>query len=365
MRLLFAGCAAVFAAGSYDPVSPVFFGPSNCVSVQRSEGGTCVLSTDCPSVQLINNFEFAFLCTTPDHRVQKHSFGVGGFDVQETFDTQVACTSCRAPGVASFMRRNAPAGAVSAVRTGRREVQPDAAATTAAPAPAPAPAADQVDPPAATTTVTTTTVATTTAPEVDEAPASTTTVRPVNAEKGKPAEASVYGPKHCVTTYRSPAGTCIMETRCNGVDITNYDFGLTCVDSRGESTRHLFGKNSFDQFETFDTLISCDMCLGLDTDTAVEADAKNATPAVASGNTAALEAKVEKLESEVVTLEARVEKLEATSTTAAPAPQALLVHRRKVVAQQPAVAAAADPEPEQEPEQPEQSAVDDGDDWGY
>mmetsp|Transcript_21618 Transcript_21618/g.52727 ORF Transcript_21618/g.52727 Transcript_21618/m.52727 type:complete len:363 (-) Transcript_21618:62-1150(-) len=362
MRLFWGGTAAVYAAGSYDPVSPVYFGPSNCVSVQRSEAGTCVLSTNCPSVQLINNFEFAFLCTTPDHRVQKHSFGVGGFDSQETFDTQVACTSCRAPGVASFMRRNAPAGAVSAVRTGRAD-PPDAGATTAAPAPA----ADQADAPATTTTVTTTTatIAATTAAEADEVPATTTTVRPVNAEKGKPAEASVYGPKHCVTTYRSPAGTCIMETRCNGVDITNYDFGLTCVDSRGESTRHLFGKNSFDQFETFDTLISCDMCLGLDTDTTVEADAKNATPAAATGNTAALEAKVEKLESEVVTLEARVEKLEATSTTAAPAPQALLVHRRKLVAQQPAAAAPAEPEAEQEPEQPEQSAVDDGDDWGY
>ena len=34
-----------------------------------------------------------------------------------------------------------------------------------------------------------------------------------------------------------------------------YNFGLTCVDSEGSTTRHLFGVNSFDPEETFDTLV--------------------------------------------------------------------------------------------------------------
>merc|ERR1719262_1692398 len=55
-----------------------------------------------------------------------------------------------------------------------------------------------------------------------------------------------------------------MKTSCNSCDIKKYDFGLVCVDKAGMPTRHLFGKGSFDPEETFDTLIKCDKCLGLE-----------------------------------------------------------------------------------------------------
>merc|ERR1719443_80134 len=40
--------------------------------------------------------------------------------------------------------------------------------------------------------------------------------------------------------------------------------GLICVDDKGYPVKHLFGKNSFDAKETFDTLIKCERCMGLD-----------------------------------------------------------------------------------------------------
>merc|ERR1712150_298217 len=53
-----------------------------------------------------------------------------------------------------------------------------------------------------------------------------------------------YGPKDCVSTYRSAQGHCIMQTQCLQKDIANYSFGLVCVDSIGVPVRHLFGRGS-------------------------------------------------------------------------------------------------------------------------
>merc|ERR1719399_570973 len=66
-----------------------------------------------------------------------------------------------------------------------------------------------------------------------------------------------YGPSKCVSTYKSPQGHCMMQTACSQANITDYEFGLICVDKAGAPTRHLFGRNSFDPDETFDTLIMC------------------------------------------------------------------------------------------------------------
>merc|ERR1719238_83080 len=85
-----------------------------------------------------------------------------------------------------------------------------------------------------------------------------------------PSDAAFYGPGGCVATYRSGAGTCVMQTRCTGKDTTEYNFGLSCVDPEGSTTRHLFGVNSFDPEETFDTLVECKLCLGLDGDDALK-----------------------------------------------------------------------------------------------
>merc|ERR1719201_70235 len=73
-----------------------------------------------------------------------------------------------------------------------------------------------------------------------------------------------YGPNDCVSTYKSKEGHCIMQTNCKKADIANYEFGLVCVDKTGSPVRHLFGKDSFDAEETFDTLVKCDQCLGLE-----------------------------------------------------------------------------------------------------
>jgi len=56
----------------------------------------------------------------------------------------------------------------------------------------------------------------------------------------------------------------VMKTDCAPKDIEGYAFGLVCVDKVGAPVRHLFGKDSFDPVETFDTLITCNQCLGLE-----------------------------------------------------------------------------------------------------
>lgn len=76
-------------------------------------------------------------------------------------------------------------------------------------------------------------------------------------------EVAKYGPENCVKTYKTEERHCVVQTECKGIDITDVDFGVVCVDNIGKPVRHLFGKGSFDPEETFDTLILCDQCLGL------------------------------------------------------------------------------------------------------
>jgi len=104
--------------------------------------------------------------------------------------------------------------------------------------------------------------------EATEAPKEDTTEAPTTPEghvELPPSHAAFYGPGGCVATFRSPDGTCVMQTRCAEQKTDDYEYGLTCVDDKGVSTRHLFGAGSFNAVETFDTLIKCDLCLGVDT----------------------------------------------------------------------------------------------------
>jgi hypothetical protein len=78
-----------------------------------------------------------------------------------------------------------------------------------------------------------------------------------------PQEAAFYGPGACISTFRSPAGTCIIQTRCQKTDVSIYDVGITCLDKSGDYTRYLFGKGNFEKEETFDTRIECEVCLGV------------------------------------------------------------------------------------------------------
>merc|ERR1719487_3252233 len=74
-----------------------------------------------------------------------------------------------------------------------------------------------------------------------------------------------YGPGQCIETYPSKTGTCIVETKCEEKHVLkDYNMGLVCADAKGEMTRHVFGMDSFEKHEKFDTLIPCTQCLGLD-----------------------------------------------------------------------------------------------------
>jgi len=75
----------------------VRFGPADCVSLELSGSGTCVITTDCQG-QDTSNVEFAFDCEGAEgDAVMRHSFGRGGFDANEQFDTEVRCSRCSAP----------------------------------------------------------------------------------------------------------------------------------------------------------------------------------------------------------------------------------------------------------------------------
>merc|ERR1712196_710244 len=95
-------------------------------------------------------------------------------------------------------------------------------------------------------------------------------------EKKEEAKKVRYGPKDCVSTWRDDkTGHCQVKTNCTGVDTTEYMFGLICENDDGK-VRHLFGKDSFDAEEEFDSLIVCKTCLALDNVThATELEAEN------------------------------------------------------------------------------------------
>jgi len=250
MKLVRAFLFVFITAEAKDVGKSYNYGPSHCVSLSRSSAGTCVIETNCEA-DSIKDFTFDFICTDGGGGKVQHSFGEGGFEAKEDFDTGVWCTECS-------------------------PVEGGVLATTGT-------ASKTVEEPAATS-----------APE----------------EAVPPSTASFYGPGGCVATYRSTAGTCMMQTRCTGKDTSDYNFGLTCVENDESSTRHLFGVNSFDPEETFDTLVECKLCLGLDGEAVV---AKNLTE---------LEASVATLQGEMKGVQADVKEilkeLKLDETTAAP-----------------------------------------------
>lgn len=222
--------AVVTAAASVliaDAQAPVAYGPGKCVNLARSNTGTCVISTDCET-QNTDHFEFAFDCMAPGGQtVVLHSFGSGGFDATEEFDTEVKCESCLAPSPEALSK----------------------------PAPLPKAATAHLRRPAA---------------KNQERPHNFAAkrVRAVASQQAEPGPATVkYGPKECVSAWKNKVGRCVMQTKCEKeVDTKeweDYEFGLVCVDKAGMPVRHLFGKQSFDVEETFDTLIVCEQCLAL------------------------------------------------------------------------------------------------------
>jgi hypothetical protein len=199
-------------------VSPqaVSLGPDGCVSLRQSELGSCVISTSCKGLDT-SNFEFAFGCENSGVQgtsLVRHSFGVGGFESTEEFDTQVKCTRCLAPpALAPMVMKQQNSQQLLQKATASRKRQ---GFLPLFGGPKPAPDAELVS----------------------------------------------YGPNSCVSTYKSEEGHCILETKCQNIAIDKYNFGLICVDKAGAPVRHNFGKGSFAAAEVFDTLIPCEQCLG-------------------------------------------------------------------------------------------------------
>lgn len=235
----------------------VLYGPAECVALRRSSSGTCTITTNCEG-QDTSHFEFAFDCLAPNNGgVVRHSFGLGGFDPNEEFDTEVVCDKCSPPMATAVAAAAAPpvdpvkTEAVAAARQQPPAAQPAAIAMKAKSSLGSTVLVSRIERPGL--------IIPAMAAAIGLSPSSRT-----SDQKDQPPAVVHYGPKGCVSTFKSQEGHCIMQTRCADEDIKDYSFGLVCVDKIGLPVRHLFGQDSFDPEETFDTLIPCDQCLGLD-----------------------------------------------------------------------------------------------------
>lgn len=124
---------------------------------------------------------------------------------------------------------------------------------------------------------------------------------------------SFCGPEKCARVYKSGRGTCVLETRCPGKDLTKENFGLTCVHPDGASARHLFGENSFLAEEVFDSGIECALCMGLDVSMVLEEEKQSAkAKAKRAALKSTLEESVQRIEARLDGLEERIGKIEQT-----------------------------------------------------
>jgi len=241
----------VNGAGTSVKSTGTSFGPQNCVSLTRSSAGSCVIATDCEGSDL-SKTEFAFDCIG-HNEIVRHSFGTGGFESSEEFDTEVKCDRCES---------------VSAADVVAKPVEQTAQAAAPKPQPVAKPEAPQHVPGAVAFKakrhhVTKSKAEAEAKTQAGFWPFTGSAPSIIPAAKKEP-EVVRYGPDGCVSTWKSEEDHCIIKTDCGKSDISKYEFGLVCVDKVGSPVRHLFGKDSFDKEETFDTLIKCDKCLGLE-----------------------------------------------------------------------------------------------------
>lgn len=76
-----------------------------------------------------------------------------------------------------------------------------------------------------------------------------------------------FGPGLCVGVKRNSAGSCEIQTRCAGKNISQTDFSFVCVSPSATvpHTLHNYGRGGFASEESFDTNIHCDFCMSTDT----------------------------------------------------------------------------------------------------
>lgn len=270
------------------------YGPKKCVELSQSKRGTCVISTNCKAED-IAKFEFAFTCTTLNHEVQKHSFGLGGFDPVETFDTEVQCKTCGPPPGAAPDPIVLKTRKQAKVAPHRPEAKKKARITKHV------------------TNLHSKVKSAEEEPEAEEKKDEDVKAKEEDTveQKGDDAEWQKLvleeskvetGPSNCVSIYRKKeSSTCVIHTDCEKESMDSYEFGLDCIDKNNFQVRHLFGRDSFLSNEWFDTLISCNQCLAIlysDADT-VQMDAR----------VDSLEKSVNKLQEAMTTLEDKVDKV--------------------------------------------------------
>jgi len=296
----------------------VGFGPQNCVSLTRSaDGGSCVISTDCEGADL-STTEFSFDCIRQGGEIVRHSFGTGGFDPSEEFDTQVKCKSCETTSPADVVMKEAIQAPVKTAQL--KKAKEEVHQTVPAPVVFTVRARNSNKAASQGASAGTAQVSAQADAKASFWPFSGSSATASSSEP----EVVKYGPNGCVSTWRSSEGHCIIRTNCakGGESFSKYEFGLVCVDKVGSPVRHLFGRDSFDAEETFDTLIKCDKCLGLED--IPDAVALNGEVVTLSKDISNLKDVMKNISINVQMLNAEVFK--SAPAAAAPAPAAALLH---------------------------------------
>jgi hypothetical protein len=209
------------ASGFHIAIAARGFGPGECVSLSRSTAGTCVLHTHCGG-QDVSKFDFSFDCISPAKGRETHSLGVGTFDEEEEYDTDLKCEECLPPKSSLLQRRH------HSKKARRHRAS--------------------------------------TSPHKKPSGGMSLAVISVAKRRTDPHQIVWYGPENCVGTYRDDqTGKCVMMTNCqNDTQLDVYEFGLICADQDNALTRHLFGMGTFGHQETFKTDVSCSECQQLD-----------------------------------------------------------------------------------------------------
>lgn len=355
------------------------FGPSGCVHVTKSPKGSCVISTHCVGLDT-SHVEFAFNCVQRSGTTRRHTYGTGGFEPTEEFDSEEKCAQCEIslpigqhvtpPGPKHGAMAAFAVPQHAAVAGQQRSLKrPSAVSGHTLPGGMPVPPCGiinkrlqkHLEVPAKSKAIMghhhtheeTYRLERPAAPNTrkhhirlraKQHRAASHKADPVGtwwkglwtSDDAHQSEQKIqsgvvkYGPKNCVSTWRNAKGDCVVQTMCAGVNTSDYDFGLLCVDKAGATVRHLFGERSFGPQEKFNTLIPCSKCLSHDkvhpSELAPHRERPSTEPTSQLGAVAALSKDVQDLTSMMTNISQSVQKLNAAVfrpkplTPAAPAP---------------------------------------------
>jgi hypothetical protein len=363
---ILASITGALAAALDDENIVIKYGPSNCIEISQSSTGSCMISTGCEGVDT-SMAEFGFTCVRAGKDTEWHSYGKGGFEANEEFDSGMQCDECGGPSSDAKRSQAQPAQMnhieitsppPPAVEYAPVEVVPADPPTqkpmaqpvdqstvvqeswqpslwSSVPTAMQTPPSDmQTPPPSApdgimpghhassflragrhVTRAQQNTIQASDSEDADqetnEAGANANdeqsgtadssksessqasedewvdaTVVPDPTDQAPPAppapndkqaflkpprpaaqtaapEVERFGPRSCIATWRNPAGHCVLQTKCDHIDLSKVDVGMTCVNADGAETRHTFGKDSFDPDEEFDTMVECNKCTAL------------------------------------------------------------------------------------------------------